>query len=497
LRPIFRKDEETAWTIVASQAHSSQAFSLARSEAKWSDRDSFISDKSFAFTNDLLTAPVYRRLALKAFRKPPRVGLVSPATLVAPSPRTPEKNNIYALQAGETESLVTVARAQADDDKLPGCMINGEKSGQDGYQQDVTAIFSSCVHCDVAAFKPHHSMKNGTRLLPLHSRFRREQMTKEEEVAIDLRFVDAVKNNDVSSLGEALDLGADINATDEYGVPALLCSLPNHPSYSDILPMFLLSYKDLNVQVRDARGRTALHTSVIMYRSALVSFMLHRGAALENRDGDGNTPLHLAVGHKIVSLPCLRELIHHARLRSISLDSITNTAGMTALHVACLAENRHTAVHSVPLLLEAGCLPTIRATVTGYVNTVSPLYLAIANKHQFLVHSILQLPSHLVLVNRQHGPAQSLLALAMVNSEIHVPAACGAIVLALLWAGAEYRNIEQEIYNWSFYLDEHNRSKIHEFLWQEGSWPLLTKAETNVDLQMDSPASVDSVPVEF
>ena len=53
------KDEETAWTIVASQAASSQAFSLARSETQWSGRDSFISDKSFAFTNDLLTGPVY------------------------------------------------------------------------------------------------------------------------------------------------------------------------------------------------------------------------------------------------------------------------------------------------------------------------------------------------------------------------------------------------------------------------------------------------------
>ena len=189
----------------------------------------------------------------------------------------PAKDDVDASQIEKAESIVMRARTQRDDEKLAKCMNSEPRPGQHIPHPGVTAIFSSCVHCDVSAFKSSCQAEDGTKLLPLHSRLRREQMTQNEEAAINLRFIDAVEKMDLSRLGEALDLGADINTSDEHGTPALLCSILNLSYHSGLIATFLLSYQDLNVHARDSRGRTALHASVIIKQPALVRFFAAQG----------------------------------------------------------------------------------------------------------------------------------------------------------------------------------------------------------------------------
>jgi hypothetical protein len=170
------------------------------------------------------------------------------------------RNDVDATQVRKAGSITTIRRAQGNVEKLPECMNGKILYGRDGPYQDVVTMFSSCVHCNVAAYKIGHRRECGTKLLPLHSRLRREQMAQDEEVAIDHQLIDAVQENDLPSLGKALDdLGAHINASNAHGASAPLCSLQNIPRHGDALPLFLLSYKDLNVHGLDARGRTASH----------------------------------------------------------------------------------------------------------------------------------------------------------------------------------------------------------------------------------------------
>lgn len=70
LRPVFRKDEESAWTIVSGWSASSPGSFISASSTGHDTRDSVWSERSLAFINNLLTAPVYKRLALSALRPP-------------------------------------------------------------------------------------------------------------------------------------------------------------------------------------------------------------------------------------------------------------------------------------------------------------------------------------------------------------------------------------------------------------------------------------------
>lgn len=83
LRPVFRKDEESAWTIVATRAGSSRVSFNSVPRTVEDETDSIWSDRPFSFTDDLLTAPVYKRLLLSMLNSPRQSKNVDTATCSA------------------------------------------------------------------------------------------------------------------------------------------------------------------------------------------------------------------------------------------------------------------------------------------------------------------------------------------------------------------------------------------------------------------------------
>lgn len=106
--------------------------------------------------------------------------------------------------------------------------------------------------------------------------------------ASDAELFQAVIRDDVRALGQAVARGADPNATDEGGQPALAKALFLE-SYD--AAMALARTPALDVQRRNRAGETGLMLAALKGREDIVRVLLERGAAA---DPDGWTPLHYA-----------------------------------------------------------------------------------------------------------------------------------------------------------------------------------------------------------
>jgi ankyrin repeat protein len=104
------------------------------------------------------------------------------------------------------------------------------------------------------------------------------------------QLLEAVDNREVEAVKAALDAGADANAKDSYGIPALHRAMAN----SDIVKMLLEHGADPDI--RDNDGNCALHNDCdeIYHHDrdiASARLLLERGVNVDTRNDSNVTPL--------------------------------------------------------------------------------------------------------------------------------------------------------------------------------------------------------------
>ena len=290
LRPKFRKDEETAWTILRTAHHRTSKIwpeTLAPSR-----RASVISlpdvanpcypSTNFSFENLLFEGPVYRRLLIAKLTETPTALLRS----VSAPEVTPLNQQSQALE--EAPALSTMA----------------EDLALQLRQED--AFSSSCV-TDYTAFcarpRPRAMPR---RHLPLCSILHQQEATQEEQHGLNISFFEAVKSFDLEKVATALDKGADINFRQsgksalDYCVDQWMNSAT--PKFENWPPTtvaeFLLLYEETLVPYRFESGCTILHLFMHVGASAgsMQPFLSIGNAyvSLGEQDRHGCTPLHHA-----------------------------------------------------------------------------------------------------------------------------------------------------------------------------------------------------------
>lgn len=119
-----------------------------------------------------------------------------------------------------------------------------------------------------------------------------------------MQVLEAIGQNDPGALKAALEAGADPNAIDKAGVPALL-----HAIDTGSLPLVkTLVDAGANLEGRDNIGWTALMASAAVDSDELVTYLLEAGAN-PNHVGREDTPLTCAITD--ASLPVIQKLLDH------------------------------------------------------------------------------------------------------------------------------------------------------------------------------------------
>jgi ankyrin repeat protein len=116
---------------------------------------------------------------------------------------------------------------------------------------------------------------------------------------------EAIGAGDIETVSKLLERGVDLNATLEYGPPALVLQEQMTPllwaadcGHADIVKLLLEKGADPNT--RDYRGRTALFKAG--KNVPMAKMLLARGADPNVRDQDGATPLWWAAHDKAVAI---------------------------------------------------------------------------------------------------------------------------------------------------------------------------------------------------
>jgi Ankyrin repeats (many copies) len=430
---------------VASGARSSVYTSETVSNDVREDNESLYSVKNFSFTNDLLTAPVYKRLVLNMMRRPKTVqvsSVVSPslATVriqkLAPVPMTTKAQS----SRGSIFTVVEWQPAASPDGGWLGVHkpdvldLIGDAAGENFSPSTVSDLEKLPFEplTSFAMSKTFKAIMKCSKYLPLQATLKREQKTSEERHKVDLQLFDATRCGSLDEVAVLLDDGADINAVspDDVNTPLHVAMSPDH---DEQLVLFLLQYKNVNVHARDGRGRTLLHEAVRYEKLQAIRWLLALG--LSGTDGDENciTPFNIATQVSTFS-NSMSMLLEHARMQGASVDEIEQM-DPSALHTAC--QRNPTFRDHALVLLHYGWSPAKRFLNDddGKSEPTSPLYLAVLKKEIVLVEKMLLLPKNVVRVNGLHGPCPNLLTLAMDDT-----VRCSKIVLLLLRAGIDYED---------------------------------------------------------
>jgi hypothetical protein len=319
LRPVFRKDEESAWTIIATGAGSSRA---SLSTSAWMDDrwESIFFDRPLACINDLLTAPVYKRLALSSLR-PLRSShsfqAVVPSTSAAPTA------NYHLLRdrshAGSTqESCMTTIKRQS----LARTTTHGmDTMGRDLVElaadaaPETSGVFSSSVVADLKLREP------SVQYLPLQASIKRGHLAVEQQSLLDFQLLDATEKKMVFEMAVALDAGADINALKPGSYQTALQIATTTPFHCPAVRL-LLRYKNVNVHVRDKQGSTLLRNAVRLQCKDCIQNLLDVGLSMTEGDESGISPFKYAA-ERCSSTEPLWVLLMHARNSGLDGSALT------------------------------------------------------------------------------------------------------------------------------------------------------------------------------
>jgi ankyrin repeat protein len=439
LQPVFRRDEESAWTIVASAPRSSIHTTESVASDLRADNEIRYPIKHFSFMNDLLTAPVYKRLAINMLSRP--------RTVQCPEAVLPSNSNWHL---SDRASPSAPSRAHSFQDSTTITMrrqtLPSASSAHTGEGRDLSDLidraagksFSSRAVSDLWGFSAPQSDPKPQRYLPIRAILNREQMTIEERLALDLDLIGATRRGSMYEMAASLDSGADINAAPSPTYETCLHIAVT--TYKDErVVLFLLQYNNVNVHARNGNGRTVLHAAVSTGKAETVRRLLELGSSMTEEDENGITPFNIAID-KLTSPRMLLMLLRHARNQGANDEHITNM-DPTALHTAC--QGYPVDVAKALVLLEYGWSPKHRFhTVNGTdPEGISPLYLAVLKKETVLVERMLELEESVFRINAVHGPYPSLLKLTLEDSR-----SGASMILLLLRAGVDYMSYLPDLY---------------------------------------------------
>jgi ankyrin repeat protein len=143
---------------------------------------------------------------------------------------------------------------------------------------------------------------------------------------------DAVTKNDLETLGNLMQSGADLTVKDKLGYTVLHKAVIQ--DNLDLVTLFIEHDKNL-INIKDNFGRTAAHWAVFMSQSSskpncidILKVLIHKDANLKTRNYDGQTVLHKAVIQDNLNLVTL--FIEHDK----NLINIKDNIGQTAAYLA-------------------------------------------------------------------------------------------------------------------------------------------------------------------
>jgi ankyrin repeat protein len=186
-----------------------------------------------------------------------------------------------------------------------------------------------------------------------------------EKPPSQVSFIEAIKNDDSTTVKALIVAGADVNAKDKLGETPLHIAAVR--GYNEITS--LLIDEGANVNTRNKHGLTPLHAAAWSDHKETAELLIAKGAQINAKDADGVTPLHVSAlsgAKKTVTLLIDKGADINAR----------NKDGMTPLHAAALTGQKE----AVELLINKGA--DINAKNK---KGVTPLQLAHHKGHQSIV----------------------------------------------------------------------------------------------------------------
>lgn len=194
-QPVFRKDEETAWTIVQSKQSTRRTSSTRYADSVRSalQNHEVIEhvDRKFTFENDLFLSPVYKRLLLRSLSAPDLVEdhLLQETSSV--STRKPGK--APEIRVGDA-STCEPSSLSDELDLSPGNIIDTLRSAGN---------FSVGVQADLR--RTVHRFNLPKRSLPLHSVLKQAQMDPDEQSRVNVHLLEAAIQEKPDLVAKALD----------------------------------------------------------------------------------------------------------------------------------------------------------------------------------------------------------------------------------------------------------------------------------------------------
>lgn len=431
LRPVFRKDEETAWTIANSRTRSSRLPSSRVPSSRAPNRDRMstwrpglsiiptsnrnslaVADfqssqcKRFDFEDDLILGPVYKRVLFAQLCKTPPLPEASSSDLFLSSKKSDSNPGPKIVP----DDVRTGPEMRTEPVVQASC--NG---GSDWSPENIVRILQACGGFSISVIADLEALRSAEdrselpkRSLPLGSILKQYDLVPAAQAFVNAKLILGATMNDADQVAQALDEGAEINALSTEGLTALQISLCE--SQTSIATALILLYNETKVHHRDRTGDTLLHYAMKAGNVSLIRRLVTSMDDLRIFDGEGATPLHVAAHGGTDRLISLREINRAFVGQQVCPDMVVDQEGRSALHIAAERGNTEHALE----LLRLGCDPSFVPKPTNRSQEVqascSPLYLAIAAGHVHFVKSVLGECSDLVgLVKWKHHTQNTLL----------------------------------------------------------------------------------------
>lgn len=168
----------------------------------------------------------------------------------------------------------------------------------------------------------------------------------------------AAKGGDVLILQLLLDAGASINQKDKYGRTALMyAAWYGHKAAVKVL---LKNKANLHIKSNEFGKATALTYAILGDETNIVELLLNQGFNIEEKDADGQTPLHIAVGSKgyIRHRSALYHMIIFLLKKGANVNA-TDKKGQTPL-INYMCRNKDLSIDIFMHLMKYGANPSIK-----------------------------------------------------------------------------------------------------------------------------------------